>query len=535
MHSRFGRMTSRGMLALGVCVALGHIAVNVISPFEFHRDEFLYLAMGEHLRLWRMDFPPFIAIVARVSRALLGDSLTAIRLAPALASALIVLLTGVASSVMAEMIGAANGRRERGGLRALSWVPWLAMIAVITSPVFLRPGNLFQPVVFDQLWWTAALLALLLRAYTGDVRWWIAIGAALGFGLLTKFSIAFIGVGIVAGTLFTPTRRDLLTRWPWLALLMALVIGSPSLVGQWLLSFPIRWQMRDLQAEQLGVRSPLAFFAEQPGLVGPAMLLALAGLVWLLVARAAAPMRAVGIAVVTSWVLLSLNHGKAYYGAPVYPMLFAAGALAIAVALPEWRAGSPSVWRKRIAFSIGAIMLLLWPVALPIALPILSPERTARYIASLGVSGSTTTNYGTTLELPQDFADMLGWHAMVVALADEWRAMPEQDRADAVVLAGSYGRAGAIDFYGPRYGLPQVVSPAGSYWFFGPGTKPGRIVLALGESKADLEPFMTRCDELRRIGTPLGVEEERSVPITRCMGPKTPLPMLWPALDPSHE
>ncbi|QJR37062.1 ArnT family glycosyltransferase [Gemmatimonas groenlandica] len=528
-------VVSRSMVVLAAAVALGHVFVNVISPFEFHRDEFLYLAMGEHLRLWRMDFPPFIAIVARVSRALFGDSLTAIRLAPALASALIVLLTGVASSVTVELVAAADSGLERERARAFSWVPWLAMIAVITSPVFLRPGNLFQPVVFDQLWWTAALLALLMRAHTRDIRWWIAIGAALGLGLLTKFSIAFIGVGIVAGTLFTPTRRDLLTRWPWLALLLALAIGSPSLVGQWLLAFPIRWQMRDLQAEQLGVRSPLAFFAEQPGLVGPAMLLALAGLVWLLLARAAAPMRAVGIAVVTSWLLLSLNHGKAYYGAPVYPMLFAAGALAIAVALPEWRAGSHSMWRKRIAFSIGAIMLLLWPVALPIALPILSPERTARYIAWLGVSGSTTTNYGTTLELPQDFADMLGWHSMVVALANEWRAMPEQDRADAVVLAGSYGRAGAIDFYGPRYGLPRVVSPAGSYWFFGPGTKPGRIVLALGLSKAELEPFMTQCDERRLIGTPLGVEEERAVPITRCIGPKSPLQMLWPALDPSHE
>lgn len=162
---------TRGMIALGVCVALGHIAVNVISPFEFHRDEFLYLAMGEQLRLWRMDFPPFIAIVARVSRALFGETLTAIRLAPALASALIVLFAGVASAVMAEMVDGADRGLERERPRAIVWVPWLAMIAVITSPVFLRPGNLFQPVVFDQLWWTAALLALLMRAtYAGGSR-----------------------------------------------------------------------------------------------------------------------------------------------------------------------------------------------------------------------------------------------------------------------------------------------------------------------------------------------------------------------------
>lgn len=532
-------LASRWTAGLVVAVLLAHITVNVVSPFEFHRDEFLYLAMGEHLRLWRMDFPPFIAILARASRALLGDTLTAIRFGPAVASALLVLATGVAASLM-SVLATENGENAStsagaGDVEVPRWVPWLAMIAVITAPVFLRAGNLFQPVVFDQLWWTAALLALLVRERTRDVRWWLAVGAALGIGLLTKFSIAFIGVGIVVGTLLTPNRRDLLTRWPWLALVIALAIGSPSLVGQWLLAFPIRWQMRDLQAEQLELRLPLAFLAEQPGLVGPAMLLAIAGVVWLLWGRAAAPMRNVGIAVLTSWILLSLNRGKAYYGAPVYPMLFAAGALAIAVAFPVWRSASLGLWRRRIARSIGALMLLLWPVALPIALPILSPERTARYIAALGVSESTKSNYGTTLALPQDFADMLGWQSMVAALADEWRAMPERDRADAVLLAGSYGRAGAIDFYGPRYGLPKVVSPAGSYWFFGPGTRPGRIVLSLGESKADLEPFMRHCDELRIVGMPLGVEEERRVPITRCVGPKSPLQALWPALHPARQ
>lgn len=528
-------LASRGVVALAATVLLGHVIVNVISPFEFHRDEFLYLAMGEHLRLWRMDFPPFIAMVGRATRAILGDALTAIRLGSAVASALLVLSTAVAASLMSALTADVPEAAAAPRRAPAPWVPWLATIAVITAPVFLRAGNLFQPVVFDQLWWTAALLALLMRQQSRDARWWLGVGAALGVGLLTKFSIGFIGVGIVLGTVLTPLRRDLLTPWPWVALLLALAIGSPSLVGQMRLEFPIRWQMRDLQAGQLGVRSPLAFFAEQPGLVGPALLLAIAGGAWLVFARTAAPMRAIGIAVLASWCLLALNRGKAYYGAPVYPMLFAAGAVAVATAVPTWSATVHATWRRRAAVSLGALMLLLFPIALPIALPVLSPERTARYIAALGVSESTRTNYGTTLALPQDFADMLGWRAMVEALAQEWSALPASDRADAVVLAGSYGRAGAIDFYGPRYGLPPVVSPAGSYWFFGPGNKPGRLVLALGVSKAELAPFMAHCDELKFIGTPLGVEEERRVPITRCVGPKSPLQLLWPALHPSHQ
>src|SRR5512143_3445903 len=203
-----------GGIALATLIL--HVLANLVSPYGFHRDEFLYFAMGRHLQLFRMDFPPAIAILAEAVRGVLGDGLFGIRLVPALCATLLVLLAGL----FAWRLG--GGR----------YAQLLAGLAVLGSPLFMRAGNLFQPVVLDQVTWTLALLALAWLAATGDGRWWLAIGAACGFGLLAKFSIAFIGFGIFLATLLTPLRRQLGTRWPWAGAALALAIGSPSIVGQ---------------------------------------------------------------------------------------------------------------------------------------------------------------------------------------------------------------------------------------------------------------------------------------------------------------
>lgn len=498
----------RLVVALALLVVVVHVVVNATSPYGVHRDEFLYVAMGEHLRLWRMDFPPFIAIVAKVSR-LFGDSLVALRLFPALAGGAIVLATGAIA-------------RELGGRAAAQR---LAALAVATAPLFLRPGNLFQPVVFDQLWWTLALLALLRLRRTGDRRWWLAIGVALGVGLLTKFSIAFIGLGMVLALLIVPERRDLLTRWPWLALAIALAIGSPSIAGQVALDFPVAWQMRDLRRGQLDRLSWVDFFAEQPWQLGPAFLLALVGIVWLVAGPERRRTREAALAVAATFALLAAAHGKAYYGGPAYPLLFAAGATALGTIA--------RTARRRAAFTAAGLLVALNLGVLPLGLPVLPPETMARYSRALGLG--TETNYGTTLALPQDYADMLGWEELVAATAEVWRTLPPAERATAVLVGENYGEAGALDYFGARHGLPPVVSTAGSYWFFGPGTRTGRTIVALGLEPPDAAALFERCDVVRRVGSRWAVEEQQRTPITICRGMKQPLAEIWPGQNPALE
>jgi hypothetical protein len=125
---------------------------------------------------------------------------------------------------------------------------------------------------------------------------------------------------------------------------------------------------------------------------------------------------------------------------------------------------------------------------------------------------------------------MLGWEEQVATVARVYHALPDDQRREAVVVAGNYGEAGALDFYGPRYGLPEVVSPAGSYWFFGPGDRPGKVVITIGVPENDLRRFFDSVEIAATVDHLWAVEEERSVTVNVGTRPRTTLQQLWPSL-----
>jgi 4-amino-4-deoxy-L-arabinose transferase-like glycosyltransferase len=328
----------RARLAIGLLIAfvvvklLAHFVATIVSPYGIHRDEFLYLAMGKHLQFWGMDFPPAIAVLAKVSRGLFGDTLFGVRFFPALAGTGILAFTGLLT-------------RELGGGR---FAQGLAMSALFLCALFLRPASLFQPVVFDQLLWTLGFFALIKLAQSSEKRWWLLLGVVGGLGLLTKFSIGFFAFGVFVGLLLSTQRGVLVSRWPYVATLIASVVGSASLIGQIRLDLPVVMHMRELQTYQLRRVSYADFVVGQAWMLGPAILLAAAGIFYLLVARSMRPYRAVGWTCVTAFVVLLVLHGKAYYIGPIYPLLFAAGAVALG-ALPPLAA----------RFANGLMLLLI--------------------------------------------------------------------------------------------------------------------------------------------------------------------------------
>jgi 4-amino-4-deoxy-L-arabinose transferase-like glycosyltransferase len=483
-----------------------HVTVNSRTPYGIHRDELLYLAMGRHLKLWGMDFPPGIAIVAEVSRTMLGDSLVAIRIVPA--------LFGTGVLVLAALIA-----RELGGGRIAQG---LAAFCVLTSPLFLRSANLLQPVVMDQLVWTAALYALVRLCRGYGPGGWLLLGLVLGLGLLTKFSVTFIGLAITAGIVMSPLRGALLTPWPWIGLLIALIVGSPSVVGQIRLDFPVFAQLADLRDSQLGRIGPADFLLGQL-LWGPATLLAMVGLYGLLAAPALRDFRALGWSCLAALLILLLLQGKPYYAAPVHPSLFAAGAVL-------FERAARGVMGEILQVATVAVLFAFAVVTLPLGVPILPPAAMARYARALGVEEATRTNTGEIGTLPQDYADMLGWEEQVAAVARVYHALPAGEQKRTVIVAGNYGEAGALDYYGPRYGIPQVVSPAGSYWFFGPGERPGDVVITIGISADDLRRHFDSVATAGAVTHPWAVEEERDLIINVATGPRTTLQRLWPSL-----
>lgn len=503
------RLTASGQRRLVYVLVGARLAIcigtAIATPYEFHRDELLYFSMGTHLRLFHMDFPPMIALLSELLRHTAGVSVFTYRLLPGLFATLLFALA------------LATVRALGGGRRALA----LTALAMVTGPLFLRSGILFQPVVLDQLWWPAALYALIRLEQTDDRRRWWALGVVGGLGLLTKFSIGFIGVGVLVGLLLTPRRRALLTPGPWIAAAIALLIGSPSVIGQMALGFPVIGQLGELQVGQLARITGGEYLVTQPLMVGPSVLLALAGAIALLVHPTLRAYRAVGIACLAAFALLGVMHGKPYYAGPIYPVLFAAGA----------------VWLEQVARTRLEVQLTWWLggaavgyglVVLPLGLPVVPPRPMARYAAALGIRAATQTNTGGSLPLPQDYADMLGWKEKAEAVAGVVASLTPEERARTVLFGANYGQAGALDLYGRRLGLPPVVSLAGSFVHFGPGERAGSTVLFLGVEPSDLHTFTCRSAEVvERVRNPWGVDEEQDVPVMLCRDPVITLQQLW--------
>ncbi len=504
----------RAIRWLTVTVVAVHVLVAILTPYGFHRDEFLYMAMGRHLRLFAMDFPPMIALLAEAQRALFGDSLWSLRLTPAVAHGGLVLLTALLAARM-------------GG----AWFAQvLAMTAVATAPLYLRAASLFQPVVFDQLWWTLALYALVMladedRGGTHRLRQWLLLGLACGLGLLTKFSILFFGLGVLVALLISQRDR-LRTRGPWIAAGLALLLGSPSWIGQIQLGFPVVPQMGTLREAQLDRIGYGQFLVELVLMHGPgAFLLATAGAAALLTRPGFARWRVVGWACIIPFLVIMALRGKPYYVGPVFPTLYAAGAIVFAAALSRMRArGFVRTAQGGAVFLVG-----MWGLAvLPLSLPLFPPEQTARFAAAIGITSAVTTNQGVVLELPQDYADLLGWESKVARVAAVFHSLPREEKEHAVIVTSNYGQAGAIDFYGPRHGLPGAEAPIGSYWFWGPGDKPGRVIIKVGGDREDLEWFCGSVTLAATIDEPWVVPEEQNLAIWICREPYRTLQQIWP-------
>jgi 4-amino-4-deoxy-L-arabinose transferase-like glycosyltransferase len=485
-------------------LALAALVLHAIPTpgFAIHRDTFLYYAMGDHLNLLRMQFPPFVAIAARGTKTLFGASTLGARVLPALGHATMVLIT------------AALARRLGGGWRA----QWLAALTALLGPLFVRTGLLFQPVIFDLVWGSLATLALVHLLAGDDRRWWLVLGVAAGLGTLTKFSVAFWGLGVAATIALSSLRRDLATRWPWVAVAIAAVLGAPSITGQIFWHWPFFAQMDALRQAQLGRVTPSDFLASLALQVAGAAPLLVIGVVWLL---RRGTFRAAGIGALTTIVALMAAHGKGYYAAPMLPLLVAAGS----VGFERW---SVRVRRPTLLFAAASSMIVVINAPLlPLGTPVLPPRTMARYVAALGLRRAVTTNVGTRLPLPQDYADMIGWQEQVAAVAKVFHALPDSDQARAAIFGDNYGRAGALALYGPRFGLPYPISRSGDFYAWGPGTRPGEPFIVVGSTKADLQQFFGSVTLAAVFHHDLMVAEEREVGIYVCRAPKAPLPELW--------
>jgi hypothetical protein len=489
------RRRADGMLVLlGLALVKLVAQLSVAARYGFHRDELYYLAAGQHPSLGYVDYPPVTAMVARLSTIVFGHSLLGLRVWPAVAGAVIVVLGGLIA-------------RELGGGR---FAQILAASLVLLSPMFLGGNSMLQTVTFDQLIWAICtyLIARLL-ARGGSPRLWLAIGVVLGIGVETKYTILVLGAGLTVGLVLTEQRRWLATPWPWLAALIVAAMLAPNLVWQITHGWPTLEFLGNHDAAMAAENPPTRFLSEQLLLIGlPAVPLWVAGLVHLLRSQR---FRMLGFAAVVVLVVLLLQRAKSYYAGPIYPLLLAAGA----ISFERWVSGQTSAdRRRRLVRSLIGALAVFSIVAVPIALPVLPVKTMVRLHLD---------------EVRTDYADMVGWPELVGAVAAAYRSLPRGERETAGILAANYGEAGALDWFGPRFGLPSAISGHDTFWFWRPRQRPAGPLVTVGYQAQQLRSL---CGDLHEVGTVTnnaGVNnEERGGPIFVCRDLRVSLDS-WPA------
>jgi dolichyl-phosphate-mannose-protein mannosyltransferase len=498
----------RGLvLALAGGKLLVHAALS--GRYGYFRDELYFLDCGRHLDWGYVDHAPMIGLVARLA-LLLGGSLHVLRLMAAAAGALLVALTVVLA-------------RELGGGRFAQGV---AGLAVIAAPIYLGTDSILSMNAFEPLFWMGCVWALVRIVRGGDRRLWLLFGALAGLGLMNKHSTLLFGLSVAAALLLAPERKHLRTPWPWIGAGLALLVFLPNLVWQVRHDFATLEDLRNVARSGKNVRlGPAEFVAQQVLILHPVLSpLWLGGLVWLFRARRG-QFRVLGWTFVVFFVMLFAMKAKNYYLAPIYPMLFASGAVGLEIGLHRWRAARGRAWPK--AAVVAAIVIAGLALA-PLALPLLPPERYVAYEEALGVSPPKTEVAHRGL-LPQIFGDQFGWQELVAEVARIYHALPPEERARTGIFANNYGEAGAVALFGPRHGLPRPISAHQTYFLWGPGDFKGDILIVLQDDRESLERLCASVEEAGAHFHPWGMAEENG-PIFVCRGPRVTLQAIWPDL-----
>jgi hypothetical protein len=341
---------------------------------------------------------------------------------------------------------------------------------------------------------------------------------------MNKHSTAFFGVAVVIGLLLTPQRKEFAKPWLWLGGAIALFIFSPNLLWQIHHHFPTVEDLHNVRVTGKNVVLPPLQFIRQQILVLHPVLCAvwLAGLCHFLFG-AGKRFRVLGWVFLAFFSMMMVLHGKDYYLAPIYPMLFAGGAVAWERALEQWRFTRGRLW-PRVAV-VGVVALTGAAVA-PLTLPLLSPENYVAYSQKVGVQPAKQEVHHQSL-LPQLFSDQFGWPELVQQVAQIYHALPPEERSKAAIFAGNYGEAGAIDLFGPKYGLPSAISGHQTYFYWGPRQYTGEVVIVLQRGRKDLEQSFASVEDAGAHYHKWGMAEENA-PIYVCRGLKRPLAEAWP-------
>jgi hypothetical protein len=480
--------------------------------YGYFRDELYYIVSGtQHLSLGYVDFPPMIAYIAALLNVFTHDSLISIHVVPALVEALLVFVAG--------MIG-----RELGGGRKAQL---LAAVSTLLTLSFLAEGSEFSPDSLDQLWWSLLAYLMVRMVKRREPRIWVPIGLVVGIGLLTKLTIFFFVGALLISFLAIPSgRKYLRSRWVLVAALLSFALILPMIYWNLVNGWPMVQFYLDFTGD-FGGGGPVNFLISQLGEVNylniPIIIL---GLYFYLRSDEGSELRALGLSFIILYVFMTVVDFKPYYLAPIFPMLFAGGALLIEksslsrIGRSSWLGSRPYL----------ACLLILAILLVPILMPILSPSTLISVYGEStlqSVNGSVAS--GETGPLPQNLGDRFGWNTMVSSLAQVYDTLLANEKSQACILTSNYGEASAVNFLGKGSGLPEAISGHNSYYIWGPGSCTGKVLITVGYSLATDQVGYANVTLLTTVTCQYCMDLENNLPVYLCTNPTfSSIAAVWP-------
>lgn len=496
-HRRLLSSDTAALWLLGLAFTLVHLLAG--ARYDFHRDELLTYSNARDLQWGYVVYPPLTAFFARIELALFSTSLIGFRFFVAIACGLVTVLSGLMA-------------RDMGGRRRAILIA--AFAASIGGSTFFT-GSFMSYMSFDLLWWVGAAWCVVRLIATGNARWWLGVGAFIGLGLMTKYTMAFFAVAILLAMLLTPNRRYLRSPWFWCGVALALGIFAPNLWWQYQHHFAGLAWMRSIHARDVGWGRADNFLVNQLWKVlNPvAIPICLAGL-WFLFARPEGkPWRMIGWMYLLTLVALMAVRGRDYYLAPAYPMVLAAGAAWTEAHL----ASLPRSWKSMVLYYTPWIRLFIGGAAM----------------ASLILPFATINSKWWRIQdsVGQQFDMQMGWPELAATVEHVRDSLSASDRPTTGVLAADEGEAGAINLYGRAYGLPRAISGMNSNWLRGYGDPPPQTVIAVGFKQDELDRIFASCQAAAKLTNPYGVVNE-TIGVEReqvfvCRNIRTPWHEFW--------
>jgi hypothetical protein len=459
-------------------IAAAKVAVLLgTTRFGFHRDELYFIAASKRLSASYVDFQPVVPLLVRAERALFGDHLLGLRLIPALA--------GAATVFLAALIA-----RELGGTQRAQV---FAAFAAAIVPLLLGMGSTLNTVCIETPAWMLVVYVVARMVRTQDRRLWVALGFAVAFCLLVKFTELAYLAGLAVAVLASGLRRDFRTPWPWVAGAIVAVGLAPSIMWQaahqWAVVEFVRHQGTGGRVLGLGGRA--GFLASLVILPGPVAL-------WLWVPGfrrlwADAKFRLLAVAHGVAFAIMLGASGKGYYAAPGIAVLVAAGAVAVS-ATPRLR-----------ALTAGLVVQLV--VALPLVLPVvpLSVLRSSKDVAQA-----------------TELSERIGWQDMALTVKRVYDALAADERARAVVLGSNYTIPADVEFYSRRVGgLPPAGSGHNSAYLWRPHAAADHVAIMVGFTREQAAALYRDVRRVATVGNREGVHGyDWGDPVFVARGPK---------------